>query len=138
MTTNDIRCPVCGWQGNHTIALELKLQRCPNCGSQQSPLKLSEDGFIKTNWQDIRILCIYAQRFCATFDEKHPANKIAIDTVKRIVGEMAQYQPKGNPANLDPMLGNKDIARDIQERKEGKMLSPYLIDLIKRDDDSKQ
>lgn len=133
---NDIRCPQCGWQGNFAFAVEMKTQRCPNCGTVHPPLKLAEDGLIKTNWQDIRILCIYAQRFAATFDQGIPGNKIAIEILNRIIKEMARYQPP-NGLNLDPSLQNKDVAKDIEQRKIKGMPSPYLLDFIKRDDEDK-
>lgn len=133
---NDIRCPQCGWQGNLAFTIEMKMPQCPNCGTKHPPLKIAEDGLIKTNWQDIRTLCLYSQRFVATFDEKIQGNKVAIEILQRIIKEMARYQPP-NGLNLDPQLYNKDIARDIEMRKIKGMPSPYLLDFIKRDDEDK-
>lgn len=137
MTTNDIRCPQCGWQGNlHIAQTVMKATQCPNCGTKHPPLKLAEDGLIKTNWQDMRILCIYAQRFGAIFDQGIPGNRIAIEILNRIVKEMARYQPPNAP-NLDPQLTDQNIAKDIEQRKIKGMPSPYLLDLVKRDDEDK-
>lgn len=134
---NDIRCPRCGWQGNMENVMIAKIGRCPNCGTTNPPLKLKWDGLIKTNWEDIRILCIYAQRFGATFDETILGNKTAIDILNRIVQDLARFQPPNAP-NLDPHLKDENIAKDIEARKIRGFQSPYIKDLIKRDDDSKQ
>lgn len=133
--TKDIRCPQCGHQGEWQYVMQLN--QCPSCSTRQFPLRIAEDGFIKTNWHDIRMLCIYAQRFCATFDESVLGNKTAIETINRIVKEMSRFQPPNAP-DLNPALDHPQIAKDIADRKQGDLKSPYLLDLINRENDDNQ
>lgn len=72
------------------------------------------------NWQDVRVLAIYAQRWAATFDTKnYPANLVAVKVLERIVAGLYRYMPK-DAETLDPSLDHPDVANDIARKKENK------------------
>ena len=135
----EIRCALCKWTGDfERDILPKNVDRCPNCGTLQKPLATKEDVVLKINWQDLRLLCIYAQRFVATFSDKIPANRVFKEMLERIVKHVEASKPIGS-ANLNPHLSDPKVARDIDLRKQSDLIpSPYITNLINRNDDDSQ
>lgn len=90
----DMRCAVCTAEFR---ADELKLagvKACPNCGSTMAPLKVSQDGYIKINWQDLRTLAIYAKRWSGVFPTNSKGNRDALLALQVILKALEKYRPK--------------------------------------------
>jgi hypothetical protein len=118
----DIRCAVCKSEFVSAVLNATKEQSCPICRTTVPPLKINQDGFIKINWQSIRVLAIYAQRWAETFDTSNPANREYIRALKNIINELEIYRPKTGK-DLNP-------AQELPANKEGQidkpMRSPYF------------
>lgn len=88
-------------------------------------MKISEDTYIALNWQEVRILAIYAQRWVATFNQNNKGNVDAGTIVNRIVGVLSKQMPAGAD-NLNAMIvEDPNVAEDIKVRKLG-VRSPYF------------
>lgn len=82
------------------------------------PVAIAHDGYVKLNWEDVRTLCIYAQRWADQYDTSNLENLDHVRTLKNIVDSLKIYQPK-NSEGLDPV---KDPIRE----QDGKgVKSPY-------------
>lgn len=55
-SNNDIRCPVCLAEFNATALLATNAKDCPNCHTLLYPMLIKHDGYVKLNWQDLRVL----------------------------------------------------------------------------------
>jgi len=117
---------MCTAEFNQTALFLAKVKCCPNCGSKQIPLKISEDGYVKLNWQEIRILSIYAQRWAATFDTEIKGNREALIILNRIIKDLYKYKPL-NAANLDPMIESKEIVTAVKDRRDQGIPSPFFL-----------
>jgi hypothetical protein len=105
MTKNDgkkdIRCAVCLGEFFSEEMIEKKVDTCPTCGTTIKPVKISQDGYIKVNWQDVRVLAIYSQRWAKGFNLDTKGNvdsKIALDN---IINKLKAYKPTDG-GDLDP------------------------------------
>jgi len=99
--------------------------QCPNCHTWVPPMKKSEDGYIKVNWQDIRVLAIYAQRWAATFPTENDDDKKAIVALNKIIAKIAQYRPPTG-GDLDPALNAPPVMEAIEDRKIRGIPSPFF------------
>ncbi len=137
---NDCRCAVClteykASEHAHTDAVRLK--RCPFCKTQIPPLKLSSDGYVKVNWQDLRVLCIYALRWSTNFNLAHKANQDALTALHNIIHAFEKYQPKGELTivpEIDVVVidAHRQIGEivfedgtELKKDKDGKYPSPF-------------
>lgn len=109
---NDIRCAICGTEFISSELKEKNIRECPNCKTTIKPLRISEDGYIKLNWQDIRVLAIYAQRWANTFDTRIQGNKEAVIALDVIISKLENYKPK-NGGPLDPTYNTKADEKGI-------------------------
>ena len=98
---NDLRCPVCLLEWNLAAMQAAGVIGCPSCHTKIQPLKISEDGYIKINWQDLRVLAIYAQRWSITFDLQNGGNRDALRALQNILNNLRNYQPR-NAQPLTP------------------------------------
>lgn len=92
---NDLRCPVCLFEFNLAAMMAAGVRGCPSCKTSLQPLKISEDGYIKVNWQDLRVLAIYAQRWSITFDLANGGNRDALKALQNIIANLKRFEPKG-------------------------------------------
>jgi len=123
---NDIRCVLCGYEFNlQSIIATQKTKGCPNCGVHETALKIKDDQNIRMNWQEVRVLAIYAQRWASTFDISNPGNKTAVGILNRIVSDLERYRPLGLDG-LDPSIKAPEIAEEIEVRKIKGIPSPFF------------
>jgi len=116
---NDIRCSVCLREFN---TAQLKSEglfngTCPICGTGIKPHKMAEDGYVKVNWQELRVLAIYARRWADTFDRRPLGNLQAITVLENILKRLERYKPPG----ADPLDGTPKV-----NPKELPLPSPYF------------
>lgn len=114
---NDIRCMVCRGEFILSVLKEKGLQTCPNCNTRIKPMRIVDDGYIKINWEDIRLIAIYAQRWADRFDTKNTSNMEYIKILSNIINIIQKYQPRNNPNSLDHRIPN--------QTKLQKIISPY-------------
>lgn len=103
----DRRCPVCRAEWNEKAIREAGGGRvCPNpeCGTVIEPLNTDYDGYVRINWQDLRVLAIYARRWSMLFDMTRKPNQDAVKALFTIIEGLKKYQPKGAP----PLVPNED------------------------------
>lgn len=118
---NDIRCPLCAAEYN---AQDIRGPACPNCGTQTPVMRVIDDIYVKLNWQEMRILTIYAQRWMQTFDLNHRGNIDAAKVLDRIVQSLHKFRPDGG-GDLNPMIDTPQVQEMISVRKRMK-ISPYF------------
>lgn len=94
MEPNDLRCPVCQATWNQEALMRIGIKGCPHCKTVIEPLLISQDGYIKVNWQDLRVLAIYAWRWTQVFDTRKKGDVDAIIAFQNILDALAKYQPK--------------------------------------------
>lgn len=91
---NDIRCPVCLSEWNLADVTAQGHKNCPQCHTPIMPMKISEDGYVKLNWQDVRVLAQYARRWTVFFDRKNKSDVDAIIALNHIVAKLQMCMPK--------------------------------------------
>lgn len=87
-------------------------------------MKIAEDGYIHVNWQDIRVLAIFAQRWIETFPPSK-GNDDAKTAVRNIVQRLYRFKPPTG-YDLDPMMQLPGVQEAIDDRKIKGMQSPYF------------
>ena len=100
---NDLRCPVCLAEFNQAAMQAAGVKGCPNCHTTLQPVLIAHDGYIKINWQDLRVLAIYAQRWSITFDLTNGGNRDSLKALQNIINKLRAYEPKGGPPLVPPM-----------------------------------
>lgn len=93
---NDLRCPVCLFEYQSAAMRAASIKGCPSCHTSLTPQLLREDGWVRVNWQDLRALAIYAQRWSITFDLSNSGNRDSLRALQNIFGKLRQYEPKGS------------------------------------------
>jgi hypothetical protein len=99
---NDLRCPVCLLEFNQAAMMAAGVKGCPGCTTALQPMKVSEDGYIKINWQELRTLAIYAQRWSITFDLKNGGNRDSLKALQNILAGLRKYEPIGGQPLVPP------------------------------------
>ena len=102
---NDIRCVVCGAEFNDYELKKLHIKDCPNCHTQLNPMLISQDGYIKINWQELRVLVAYASRWITRFDTKIKGNEDMIKALGSTIAKLEKYRPKTGV----PLFTKKDL-----------------------------
>lgn len=114
---NDIRCPVCLVEFNH---YEIKrATECPNCHTQVGAYMKVNDGYIKINWQELRILVAYSIRWMATIDMTKRGNRDMAIALNNIILQLNKFKP---PYGL-PIAINEENKQAVAGRP---ILSPYF------------
>lgn len=122
---HNVKCYICLNTCNFEEVIAAKIIGCPNCGTQVPPMKLNEFGYIHVNWQDIRVLAIYAQRWAETFPKDIKGNIDHVQALKNIVGNLQRFRPPtGDP--LDAEIQAPPVAEAIEQRKVIGIKSPYF------------
>lgn len=99
------------------------LPKCPKCLTSIKPMNIANDGYIKMNWEEIRLLAIYAQRWVGKFDAGNTGNKEYITAVQNIINKIQLYQPKTSKS-LDPI--EEKPPRDEKGNITKPLPSPYF------------
>lgn len=68
---------------------------CQNCGTKIPPLRVAHDVTVKANWQDLRVLAIYAKRWSHIIPADTKANRQALEALNVVLKSLEKYQPKG-------------------------------------------
>lgn len=124
----DVQCYICSSQWNAEIVLSARVVGCPKCGTQIPPMRLYEFGYVHVNWQDIRVLAIYAQRWVETFRtdrEQDKGNREAVITLNKIIEKLYKFKPPTG-GNLDPDINHPVVKEAIEERKVRGIPSPFF------------
>lgn len=90
---HDQRCPVCLSEFNSQEMRQAGFKSCPVCKTTLQPLTISHDGYIRINWQDMRVLAIYARRWSMGFDLTKKGNRDAIQALENIIANLSKYKP---------------------------------------------
>lgn len=140
---NDLRCPVCLQEWNEKIMAKAKITACPRCSTTIPPMRIRDDGYVKVNWQDMRVLVIYAQRWAQLFDTSKKGNRDALEALKNITKKVEESKPKegqelspkeapiiGKMSTNTPQVQTKEITpmealKKIRD-KGGNIESPYF------------
>lgn len=142
---NDKRCPVCLCEWNEAVLTKAGIKQCPNCKTIIAPMNISEDGYIRINWQDMRVLAVYAKRWSSMFDLSNKGNRDAIQALVHILYKIEGFRPKTakplTPIEDDIVIAKiknqkgvplvqiaVDRSNKAQEEKDatGSILSPYF------------
>lgn len=99
---NDLRCCVCLSEFRLADTQKLTERKCPNCGTQIPPQMINEDGYVKLNWQDLRVLAMYSRRWATMFDLTKSGNRHAITALENIINKILPFQPKTAKPLLPP------------------------------------
>lgn len=83
---------------------KLGYKACPQCQTALPPVLLKNDGYIKANWQDMRMLAIFAKRWAAHFDTTKKGNRDAVVALDNICRRLESFRPGG----AEPLLGRND------------------------------
>lgn len=126
---NDKRCPVCLCEWNEAVMTKAGIKQCPNCKTVIAPMDIKDDGYIRINWQDMRVLAVYAKRWSAMFDLKVKGNRDAVQALIHILYKIEGFKPK-NAKPLTPLEDDIVIARIT-----GKSPLPLIEIAVKREKD---
>lgn len=69
---------------------EPKLAQCPKCKDKSQPANPKEDFWFKINWQELRILFIWAERWVLQVSDEHAQARMA--TVLSRIGDRIKKQ----------------------------------------------
>lgn len=108
------------------------LKACPNCGTVIPPQKISEDGFVKVNWQELRVLATYAKRWASTFSNL-PTDQDMIKALDNTIMNLARYTPHGGLPIIQPdQFMQKppektipQVAQQEEKQPDGRIKSPF-------------
>lgn len=129
----DVRCVVCEREYSLDAIRRAGIIGCPDCGTTLEPVYLAHDGYVRVNWQDLRMLAIFATRWSRRFDRSKRGNRDTLAALENIIEKLERYQPK----NSRPLMGdnepdNPTITIVIENRnsapkklKDGSVLSPF-------------
>lgn len=116
---DDVRCCVCLSEFALIELQKAKLKECPVCKTRIPLIKVKHDMDVRVNWQDIRMLAIYAQRWAAGFDQD--GDKHALFALQNILTKLAKYKPAdGAPFEDEYAESLKEQAKPIGVK------SPYF------------
>lgn len=130
---NDMRCPACLTEWNKVSLQMAGLRGCPKCKTALEPLKIEEDGYIHVNWQDMRMLVLYAKRWSKIFDRKNRVSNDAIMALDNIVAKIQSYRPE-NGALLIPENDIVIIEKVIRENIQGQPVIELTIKHAKEEE----
>ncbi len=96
MTDKIARCITCNQEFTKE---EIKgFDKCPKCGDKGLPASPKDDVTIKINWHELRILCMWAERWAAQAKDE---SEIRMDVALACIAERLQKQfPKRPPLTV--------------------------------------
>ena len=83
----------------------LKVNCCPACKSVGTPLAMADDIQIKVNWQELRVLTMWAEFWAEQKSSMDPDNSNMKQTVKSIATAMEEQYPSRTPLTMAGELG---------------------------------
>ena len=119
---NDTRCPVCLAEFNREAVRVAGYKDCPHCHTVIPPMQIRDDGYVKMNWQDIRVLAIYAQRWAIRLDTTKKGNMHAMQALSNILGHLERYRPKDGKTHI--LMAHEIDPKELS--KKGSIPSPYF------------
>lgn len=102
---------------------------CPKCGDPGSPMSPGQDVEVKINWHELRILCIWAERYADTIAGKEDVKSDIVKTVWAIVGRLQEQYPSFTPLTLGGEIGQlREQFKDMEVHgiREGAPLPPKI------------
>ncbi len=60
-----LRCLICEKTLSYAEFHKLRPNQCPRCGTDGTPATPLLDATVNLNWQELRVLCIWAERFAS-------------------------------------------------------------------------
>ena len=91
----DSRCPICGTLFNKYFTEKAGTEGCPMCKTMIPMLKVNQDGYIKINWADLRMLAVYAQRWARRFDMTKKGNFDSVRRLENVILTLEHFKPQG-------------------------------------------
>lgn len=88
------RCLVCGHEVSEREIEERSLSCCPKCENNGVPAAVKHDVSITINWQELRILTIWAERWISSHTEESSRDKYALLTVRAIADRIEKQCPE--------------------------------------------
>jgi hypothetical protein len=88
----NIRCIRCSEEFEDKELIDLSFDECPKCGGPGSPMLISQDIQLSINWNELRILTIYASNWAESLDDDCKIDLMSI--LKRL----EKYRPEGASA----------------------------------------
>lgn len=128
------RCAVCQhsieqWERRGKIG-------CPKCGTMRELLLVAEDGFVRVNWQDLRLIIELAyktvDRTSMHMIKEKREVRDEIIAFEQVVRNLTRFQPRGSRALYERkrrtqyLLEFNDRA-DMTVQADGTVPSPYYI-----------
>lgn len=128
----ELRCQVCLQEYDRKH--QRKLGVCPFCGTHLAAMLTADDGYIRINWQQLRVLAIYAKRWTAHFDLGKRGNKDAVQALENILHHLTQYRPKDGETlllpeaqeNVPKLTEAAAGAEPLAAQPDGSIPSPYF------------
>lgn len=127
---SDSRCQVCNAEWNSFALKQSGLRGCPNCKSLLQPMKIEEDGYIHVNWQEVRVLAIYANRWSQIFDLNTKITDEAKVVLHNILHKLETYRPEQG----DLLIPRNDILqmeRSVRDNAKGQPVIELTITSVK-------
>lgn len=63
------RCVLCSFEISKRKAEKDKIKECPNCNTRNPPLDSELDIRLKINWHELRLLCMWAERYAVNLNK---------------------------------------------------------------------
>lgn len=138
----DLRCPVC--YGEFTLSEVQGRDRCKLCKSPVPMLIISQDGYIRVNWEDLRVLVTYSRRWSGHFDMANEYTRMMVFALDKIIDNLRSFRPEGAKLIMDAReekairdhqhaaarvaVEGRQVAvkaGTFEKDEEGRILSPY-------------
>lgn len=127
---NKLRCIDCGFEVTEKEAEEKKLTCCPNCNSASIPMSSANDIELKINWQELRILVIWAERFAVAASDKSMSptlysiasrikdqfKKLAVNNPLTLADDLGAVRDAGFEVE-STFPGVEDVSTDLKRKK---------------------
>jgi len=107
---------VCRSEFVATVVRQANEPTCPNCKTNISPMHIVNDGYIKLNWEEIRLVAIYAQRWANGFDTSNTFNLEYTRALRNVITQIQQYMPRG--------ANTLDSTEELPKDKAGNLTKP--------------
>lgn len=130
---NDMRCPACLAEWSKASLKMAGLKGCPHCKTVLEPLKIAEDGYVHVNWQDMRVLVLYAKRWSKIFDMSNRVSNDAVMALDNIVKNIQNHRPESG-ALLIPENDIVVIERVIKQNLTGQPVVELTIKHAKEEE----
>ncbi len=111
---NDVRCIVCNHEYNIANARSKGVSGCPKCATVINAMPIPHDGYIKVNWEEIRMLALFAQRWTSLFDRTNQGNKDTKRAIERICKKLEERKPKTGYTLIEETMKDESVISPLQ------------------------